>query len=729
MKKLFALTSVALVLIFSACKKETPLQQEEENGNGAQSMEKLIVPAGFDWSTQKAVQLTIRVSGTGSQMHALAVYDANPFEGGVLLTKGGASASQPFSGKVDLGKHINEIFILSTTPGRSTSLHKAPVSANMSVNLGLDQGSNNLLQQMDANATSPNCTSGCTSNVALTNNQSLEVSGGRTVCVNGTNLTFNVTFGTGGGTLRVCGAGLRVQNLNNNAGGAAIGIQISSGASVTFSNLNFNNKDEAITNFGTITVENNIAMAGEIMNYGSITTRGDYNINTANQDKVGNKHTNYGTVIVGSTLNVNAGATYENLGLTTINSDLAVNGQGTLVNRCQLDVKQVFSNNNLVHNYGYIKVGERSQLNGNTQYYQYSGAMLSTKDFHNNSLAEGIGVGSSSLIKVSANTTINGGATIKGFIQLCDLNGIETNNGTISHGATLGCDVFIAVTKCNPEGNGKETCPDRDKDGVCDADDCYPDDPTKAFCNVVPTGTVAFEDNWPWTGDYDMNDLLMEYDYKVVTNADNQVVRVEGTYKLRATGGSNQNGFAVQFPVDRSKVTNVTGGTLEAGQSKAVIVVFNNMRNEMRSWNTWTHQALIPQVEYTFGFDITNGPALTEFGLGAYNPFIWNNGRAGGRGFETHLPGQQPTNLANTALLGTGMDATVAGTATTYVTKNTRLPWGIHIPARFDYPVEKIAINQAHLKFATWVQSGGTQYPDWYKNLPGYRVESNVFVW
>jgi hypothetical protein len=48
-----------LVPIFIACKKETPLQQEEENGNGAQSMEKLNVPAGFDGSTQKVAQLTM----------------------------------------------------------------------------------------------------------------------------------------------------------------------------------------------------------------------------------------------------------------------------------------------------------------------------------------------------------------------------------------------------------------------------------------------------------------------------------------------------------------------------------------------------------------------------------------------------------------------------------------------------------------------------------------------
>jgi len=37
---------------------------------------------------------------------------------------------------------------------------------------------------------------------------------------------------------------------------------------------------------------------------------------------------------------------------------------------------------------------------------------------------------------------------------------------------------------------------------------------------------------------------------------------------------------------------------------------------------------------------------------------------------------------------------------------------------------EKQEIINGYLHFADWAESGGTQYPDWYKDLPGYRDES-----
>ncbi|MFY8108831.1 MAG: LruC domain-containing protein, partial [Bacteroidia bacterium] len=50
-------------------------------------------------------------------------------------------------------------------------------------------------------------------------------------------------------------------------------------------------------------------------------------------------------------------------------------------------------------------------------------------------------------------------------------------------------------------------CEDEDDDGVKDADDDYPTDPNKAFNNPTGTGSIAFEDQWPSTGDYDLNDV------------------------------------------------------------------------------------------------------------------------------------------------------------------------------------------------------------------------------
>jgi len=190
--------------------------------------------------------------------------------------------------------------------------------------------------------------------------------------------------------------------------------------------------------------------------------------------------------------------------------------------------------------------------------------MLTTRDLKLN--GEIVGVGSTSLIKVTSESTLNGGSDVKNALRLCDSNGIETNNTTFSGGAALACGVYIPVTNCNPEGNGTAPIADTDGDGVNDPQDDYPSDPTKAFNNYYPSSspssgaTVAFEDQWPNRGDYDLNDVVVSYRYKIVTNALNKVVQINGDYTLHATGGNFTNGFGVEFPVIRSSVTGVSGG-------------------------------------------------------------------------------------------------------------------------------------------------------------------------
>jgi hypothetical protein len=59
------------------------------------------------------------------------------------------------------------------------------------------------------------------------------------------------------------------------------------------------------------------------------------------------------------------------------------------------------------------------------------------------------------------------------------------------------------------------TSNDSDGDGVSDQFDDYPDDPLRAFNNFYPSedgfGTLAFEDLWPGKGDFDFNDMVIDY--------------------------------------------------------------------------------------------------------------------------------------------------------------------------------------------------------------------------
>ncbi len=379
-------------------------------------------------------------------------------------------------------------------------------------------------------------------------------------------------------------------------------------------------------------------------------------------------------------------------------------------------------------NNGFLRVDDNSNINDLSAMTLPSGAMFKTKtiDFQVGKIIGTAGSGSqNSLLKITNGGSINSSARVTGLVQVCHTSSIPS--GVLTSGSAAGCSLYIATSSCNPVGNGSAPVSDADGDGVADASDCYPNDPNKAFCNPYGTSTVAFEDLWPSKGDYDMNDVVVSYNYNVITNASNHVVRVEATYVLHATGGRFNNGFAVQFPINRSLVSGVSGATLEAGQTKAVLVLFSDMRAEMNMWNTVPSQGTSPAVTYTVAFNVSGGPSLSTFGLGAYNPFIYNGTNGFGRGYEIHLPGQLPTDLATGSLFGSVNDATNINSGDTYVSNDGRYPWGINIPSNFAYPVEKADINTAYLKFASWVSSGGSQYNDWYTNGSGYRNAANIY--
>lgn len=272
---------------------------------------------------------------------------------------------------------------------------------------------------------------------------------------------------------------------------------------------------------------------------------------------------------------------------------------------------------------------------------------------------------------------------------------------------------------------------DADDDGVNDDYDEYPNDPARAFNVYYPSqngmASVAFEDLWPSKGDYDLNDVVVDYNYHAVTNGSNRVVDLNAKYKLRAAGGTFQNGFSVILPVNRNNVTIKEGTTiigLETQTNEAILNVFSNSKTLISTYNTLPGKSFIETDTLYAKISLINP---IEFALGVFNPFIFINEPGKGRGFEVHLPGKVPSSLVNNAALGTSSDATNPAAGVYYKT-STGLPFAISIPEKFDYPYEREQIIFAHLKFAAWVQSGGSQFPNWYKNQSEYRNNTKIYV-
>ena len=332
-------------------------------------------------------------------------------------------------------------------------------------------------------------------------------------------------------------------------------------------------------------------------------------------------------------------------------------------------------------------------------------------------------VGSSATIETYAKIV----GTIIAYTSITIKTGAASTGKLFALGAAVTMD-FNNVDLGNIDCSGTIAVVDTDGDGVADGDDDYPTDPKKAWNNYSSTGagaTAAFEDLWPSKGDYDMNDVVMAYKYNVITNAQNVVVGVIGNYTLNAVGGSQNNGFGVEFPLLPSQISNLQGTTLENGQGKAVIILFQNMHNELSMWNTQAGQAG-PVKNYTVSFNVTNGPLLSVFGL-SYNPFIFHSENGSRR--EVHLPLKPPTTLADPSIFGSFDDGTSLALNTFYLTK-TGLPFAIELPiANFSYPMEGIDISNAYPHFKDWAKGGGNTFVDWYNNLTnGYRTDFMIWV-
>jgi LruC domain-containing protein len=292
----------------------------------------------------------------------------------------------------------------------------------------------------------------------------------------------------------------------------------------------------------------------------------------------------------------------------------------------------------------------------------------------------------------------------------------------------------------------KPSSVDSDGDGINDNLDEYPNDPTKAYDSYYPSasgyGSFAFEDRWPEIGDYDFNDLVVDYQFKHTLNAANQVTEISPKFKFRAIGGGFRNGFGFSMDITPDKVTSVSGnrlqGTLiknnpngtEAGQQKAVFIVTDDAHTLFNTTglvnthhsNTQHSSSNVKPVELQLTIKLTQPLASSALGSAPYNPFLIINQD---RGREVHLPGYAPTNLINTRLLGTGDDN--SNPTTGYFKSKTDLPWAIHTPQTFAYPREKIDIRGAHLKFSDWSKSSGSNSPDWFRNYTGYRRKEVIY--
>lgn len=748
-----ALSILPLVVFVGACKKS------QTNNDQPVSMDDLKVPASFNWQTTRKVNLNIGVNlpqGSIGLLSRIFIYDGDPLQKGMLLTTGSSGYLFPFETPLTIPTSLKQLYVQIKSGSGYEQIVVVAVNDIISYTFTEEKKLKNSYNAQSE----PDCNSNCDQTVE--GNVTVNINDGKTYCVSGS-FTGIVNFSGSGGTLKVCGTASpsAVNNMNANcniivtsngsftAGSMVIGqggtFTAYSTAHVTIGNLNLNANTATLINYSSdFTIQQQFSSNSSFQNYGTMNFNGGLNVNSA-----AGSLTNNGIMNVQGNLNNSIDiwnyGTIEVFGIFNVNY--------TVRNYCKLILhKDTYINCSFFMDNGYLKEYGKLTLGGASFVVIKNHSMISTATYVQ--AVDLLGQGSRNELKVTGDASIYNSTPVNGAIEMITTTGTLAYGSypaNFSNGATLtsiaNAQNNIPTDECNPEGIGAPPVTDSDGDGVPNNLDDYPNDASRAYNTYYPSktqfGSIAFEDLWPGKGDYDMNDLVVDYQYLVVTNAQNNVVDINPKFYVRAAGAGLQNGFGFQLDnVLPGQVASVSGSSLLAGyisvaanglennQSKAVVIATDNVNNLIHRgagssyfYNTMPNEPKGYADTLYIDLHLLNPLSASIVGTPPYNCFLIKNLD---RGVEVHMPDNLPTSLANAALFGTMDDASIPAQGKYYKT-STNLPWAIMTPVKFDYTYEKIQIIQGFLHFGDWAQSGGNSYADWYKNFSGYRDVSKIY--
>ncbi|TMX42879.1 LruC domain-containing protein [Vibrio rotiferianus] len=259
------------------------------------------------------------------------------------------------------------------------------------------------------------------------------------------------------------------------------------------------------------------------------------------------------------------------------------------------------------------------------------------------------------------------------------------------------------------------------------------------FPSASGYATVAYEDNWPYTADYDMNDLVMKFNIKE-TSLSGEVKNIKIVGDLAAYGASYSNGFAFRLPgISRSDINSSIStlsyndviqdsNGLENDASEAIFIIHENLSDYASSSCKFfrTQEGCNDNTTFSFTLDIYLNDDVDTSSLQAmpYDPFIFATPNTyhgdgitfqPGRKWEVHLADQSPTEkFDGNNLFGIGVDASNPSTGTYFKTANN-LPWALLIVENWQWPLETVDLVEAYPSFAGYAESGGTQSTSWHQ--------------
>jgi LruC domain-containing protein len=299
---------------------------------------------------------------------------------------------------------------------------------------------------------------------------------------------------------------------------------------------------------------------------------------------------------------------------------------------------------------------------------------------------------------------------------------------------------------------------DCDYDGVPDVADIAPCD--SRYATLYSTsGKVFFEDMYPYLGDYDFNDVVINYEATAWKSGSGITNKMVYNFEQIADGGTYLNGIGLAFDeLLATQVSNVefgdAAGTFEEDDAAVFILSQNSEWSGHTFVNTIPTQTPITEyLNYSVSFEINGATASDIFWGSALDLFIFQNESDGSRN-EIHLKYKRPTSKANALKIGEGDDITllentlfygnqwsngtnslrywastmaqsdtfmVPASSVTYTDRNG-YPWAMHLNNQVKHPYEKIPITEAYPNFSSWIGSGGLTATQWFESFISGKV-------
>lgn len=221
----------------------------------------------------------------------------------------------------------------------------------------------------------------------------------------------------------------------------------------------------------------------------------------------------------------------------------------------------------------------------------------------------------------------------------------------------------------------------------------------EVYTTETTYNTYAYEDVWPYGGDYDLNDVIIQHKREIVFGCrSNDIVKIIDTFTPVQPAGSAgfQDAFAIQLGINSSMVesTQLSDGMVYEDDTNCVIVTENASADRGKP--------------LTITRTMKRGLSKAEISEDI-NPFIIASYKKGDMArTEVHLPKHKATSRANKNLNNTGKDAF-------YIDRDGAFPFAISLPVKDFTPApEAVRIDKVYTKFNNWASSNGKQDADWY---------------